>query len=94
MSRVIAARNRLRHDHDPVPPIVELAGGKELRRVYRRLAVRVIALALEDLTVPGRSAADRASARLFFTPSWTLTHWCTLASVDPKRLVQYAASMA
>ena len=96
MSHVIAAKRHRRHE--PISPLVELVelvelpGGNESQRHYRRLAVRVIALALEDLTLPGRSAADRASARSFFRPSWTLTHWCTLAAVDPKRLVQYASS--
>ena len=88
VSPVIAAKDHPRHE--PLSPVVEIAEGSEFRRHYRRLAIRVIALAWEDLTLPGRSAADRASARSFFRPSWTLTHWCTLAAVDPKRLVRCA----
>lgn len=51
---------------------------------YRRLAVSVLARALQDLSNPAGTATDRESARVFFTGSSMLSHWCRVASLDPK----------
>jgi hypothetical protein len=57
--------------------------GDEAYLPYRRLAVSVLARALQDLSNPAGSATDRESARAFFTGSGMLSHWCRVASLDP-----------
>lgn len=59
-------------------------GGDEAYRPYRRLAVGVLARALQDLSNPAGTATDRESARIFFTGSGMLSYWCLVASLDPK----------
>lgn len=58
--------------------------GDEAYLPYRRLAVSVLARALQDLSNPAGTATDRESARAFFTGSSMLSHWCRVASLDPK----------
>jgi hypothetical protein len=85
-----------RIDHADVGPREtsgDLAILAEKTRQYRQLAMRVIALALEDLSTPGRAPEDRASARAFFASSWVLDHWCEVARVDAKRLGAYAKTL-
>ena len=53
-------------------------------RPYRRLAVGVLARALQDLSNPAGTATDRESARVFFTGSGMLSYWCLVASLDPQ----------
>ena len=60
---------------------------------YRRLACSVIKLALEDLHAPGPDNANRASARTFFEKRWPLVHWCSIAAIDPTRVVRYARTL-
>ena len=60
---------------------------------YRQLAIRVINLALRDLTNPAGSTADRASARAFLEGSGMLLHWCAVAELDPARLAKHARSL-
>ena len=59
-------------------------GGDEAYRPYRRLAVGVLARALQDLSNPAGTATDRESARVFFTGSGMLSYWCLVASLDPQ----------
>lgn len=59
-------------------------GGDEGYRPYRRLAVGVLARALQDLSNPAGTATDRESARVFFTGSGMLSYWCRVASLDPQ----------
>jgi hypothetical protein len=59
--------------HEPVEGLVP----------YRLLALRVIRLAVQDLLTNGRSLSERDSARAFLLGSPMLTHWCTLAELDP-----------
>jgi len=56
----------------------------EAYRPYRRLAVGVLARALQDLSNPAGTATDRESARVFFTGSGMLSYWCRVASLDPQ----------
>jgi hypothetical protein len=58
--------------------------GEEAYRPYRRLAVGVLARALQDLSNPAGTATDRESARVFFTGSGMLSYWCLVASLDPQ----------
>ena len=59
-------------------------GVDEGYRPYRRLAVGVLARALQDLSNPAGTATDRESARVFFTGSGMLRYWCRVASLDPQ----------
>ncbi len=80
-------------DIEPRESSGDVAFLTEKTRQYRQLAMRVIALALEDLSTPGRAPEDRASARAFFASSWVLDHWCEVARVDAKRLGAYARTL-
>ena len=60
---------------------------------YRHLAIRIIDLALRDLTNPVGSAEDRASAQTFLAGSGMLAHWCAVAELDPARLVRHAKTL-
>ncbi len=60
--------------------------GDELLAPYRALALRVISLAVQDLTVPGHGAASRETARVFFSDSRMLNYWCELAELDPRAI--------
>jgi hypothetical protein len=62
-------------------------------RPYRQLAVRVLARALLDLSNPDGSATDRESARVFLSGSGMLFHWCRVAALDPRRLVNHVESL-
>lgn len=62
------------------------AAAPELLRPYRRVAVRVIALALRDLANSGESLAARA----FLRDSRLLHHWCAVADIDPARVMARA----
>lgn len=57
---------------------------------YRHLALRVIGLAFRDLTSPGGTAEDRASARTFLGGSVMFKHWCAVARLDPRRVMRQA----
>jgi hypothetical protein len=83
---------------------VSVAGGgiasDERLRPYRKLAIRVLARAVLDVTDPAGSANDRESARAFLAGSAMLEHWCHLAALDPdcvaanlERLTQQATRM-
>jgi hypothetical protein len=48
----------------------------------RRLAVRVIAQAVRDLSGGVGSRADRESARSFLAGSWMLYRWCEIANLS------------
>lgn len=60
--------------------------GDELLAPYRTLALRVISLAVRDLTEPGQGASSRETARAFFSGSRMLNHWCELAELDPRAI--------
>jgi hypothetical protein len=66
------------------PPERGTDRGDEGYRPYRRLAVSVLARALQDLSNPAGTATDRESARVFFTGSGMLSYWCLVASLDPQ----------
>jgi hypothetical protein len=53
---------------------------------YRTLALRVISVAVRDLISPGHSASERETARAFLSGSPMLTHWCSLADIDPEAI--------
>ena len=57
---------------------------------YRRLAIRVVARAVLDVTGVGGSATDRESARVFLAGSIMLSHWCHVAALDPAWVVSRA----
>lgn len=60
------------------------AGTREERLApYRTLALRVISLAVHDLVAPRTLASERDTARAFLSGSLMLTHWCTLADINP-----------
>jgi hypothetical protein len=59
---------------------------EELLGPYRTLALRVISVAVRDLISPGQSACERETARTFLSGSPMLTHWCSLADIDPAAL--------
>jgi hypothetical protein len=54
---------------------------------YRRLAARVIEMALRDIEFPGRPGGDRDSAIRFLVGAPMLYHWCDLAGIDVKRVI-------
>lgn len=54
---------------------------------YRRLAARVIEMALRDLQIPSRPGGDRDSAIQFLVGAPMLYHWCDLAGIDVKRVI-------
>ena len=58
---------------------------------YRRLALRVLTCALQDLSDPAGSA-NRESARAFLDGSSMLHLWCRVAAVDPSSIAKQAAS--
>jgi hypothetical protein len=55
----------------------------ELLGPYRTLALRVISVAVRDLISPGHPVSERETARAFLSGSPMLTHWCSLADIDP-----------
>ena len=61
--------------------------------MYRRLAIRVIELALRDLTAPACAATDRETARAFLAGSPMLCHWCHVADIDPRRVVAHVTAI-
>lgn len=67
---------------------------EETFRPYRHLAVRVLALALQDAVNPVGSAADRESARRFLRGSGMFVHWCRVAALDPGCVVRIADKLA
>lgn len=60
---------------------------------YRRLAVRVIERAFRDITAPTCPPSDRESAREFLAGSHMLFHWCSVAALDPRRVMARAATL-
>lgn len=66
--------------HPPAGPDAPLAA-------YRRLAARVIEMALRDLECPCRTGGHRASAIEFLVGAPLLYHWCDLAGIDVKRVI-------
>lgn len=60
---------------------------------YRRLAVRVIQRAFKDITAPACPADDRRSAREFLAGSPMLFHWCSVAALDPRRVIAKATTL-
>lgn len=67
----------------------ELIDASELI-TYQRLAMRVIQRAFKDL-MSGSAADDRESAREFLSGSPMLFHWCSVAALDPRRVMAQAA---
>ena len=65
--------------------------GAETFRPYRRLAERVIALALHD-AVDG-SQAQGVSARAFLANSTMLHLWCEVANLDVQCVAARAAAL-
>lgn len=63
----------------------------EAFRPYRRLAERIIALALHD-AVEG-SRAQGASARAFLADSTMLRLWCQVADLDARSVADRAAGL-
>jgi hypothetical protein len=63
----------------------------ETFRPYRRLAERIIALALHD-AVAG-SHAEGASARAFLADSTMLRLWCQVANLDVRCVTARAATL-
>lgn len=64
------------------------AGGEGGLLPYRRLALRVIRLAMQDVAA-GRES-DRQSAERFLCGSPLLSLWCELANLDASRVAAYA----
>jgi len=60
---------------------------------YRRLAMRVIERAVRDMTAPVCAATDRESARVFLAGSPMLFHWCSVAEIDPRRVVAQTSGL-
>jgi hypothetical protein len=59
----------------------------------RHLAARVIQQAFRDLAGPAGSRCDYESARFFLAGSSMLHHWCTVANLDPARMVARAQQL-
>ena len=77
------ARSMFRVPSHVTPPSSLNAG-------HRRLAARVIHLALRDLEQPGTSTEHRRSAWTFLTGSSRLEYWCELAQTDAAHIVARA----
>ena len=75
-----------RHADDLARP----SGASNSETPYRRLAIRVVARAVLDVTGAASSAADRESARVFLAGSGMLSHWCHVAALDPSWVVSRA----
>jgi hypothetical protein len=71
----------------PVTRAVDTAVAVASFAGYRHLAMRVIDQAVRDLTGPGGTPGDRASARAFLAGSPMLQLWCAVADVTPGSLV-------
>jgi hypothetical protein len=60
---------------------------------YKRLAACVIQRAFKDVMTPACAAGDRRSARLFLGGSRMLFHWCSVADLDPRRVMATARTI-
>jgi hypothetical protein len=58
----------------------------------RRLAARVIGLAIEDAVCP-HASVQRQSARRFLRGTRMLGYWCSVAGMDPRRVIDHAAAL-
>ena len=65
----------------------------ETFRPYKRLAVRVIALALQDAANPVGSPTHAESARTFLAGSPMLRLWCEIAHLDPHSIAVGATAL-
>lgn len=58
----------------------------------RRLAARVIGLAIEDAVCP-HASVERQSARRFLRGTRMLGYWCAVAGLEPRCVVDHVAAL-
>lgn len=61
--------------------------------MYRRLAAGVIERAFKDMIAPACATGDRESAREFLAGSPMLFLWCSIAALDPHRVIAHAMTL-
>jgi hypothetical protein len=75
---------------DRIEPLLHLSMSGQLSSSYRHLALAVIERALRDMMTPACSSAERASAHEFLGGSPAMRHWCRVAELDPRRVIDVA----
>lgn len=66
--------------------------GAEAPPACRRLAARVIELAIEDAVSP-HASIQRQSARRFLRGTRMLAYWCAVAGLEPRRVADHVAAL-